>query len=126
MSNPASDKAALIKCLEEGGGEALGLTLKKFIERGRIIDPAVPRGIVRFEVERHRAIGGAHYTPGLPMSAFETYRARYEFDPKTNSLSEIPEEEERVNLDIDAAGHSSFEFRYLWMSWSGMRGAWTE
>lgn len=59
-----------------------------------------PEKIV-FVVERHRAIGGAVYRPGLPMNGLETYRAKYVYDPATNSIDELTSEEESVGTFVD-------------------------
>jgi len=46
---------------------------------------------ITFEVERHRAIGGATYTPGLPMTSMETYIVRYALDLDRDVIERVAE-----------------------------------
>jgi hypothetical protein len=73
-------------------------------------DPALP-GWDIVEVERHRAILGATYTRGQPMSAFETYFMRFAVQLKDGKVEQLPEREDDLDIDVASlvAEHLSYE-----------------
>ena len=73
---------------EVGDDVATGLTKKKIYDRATLIDDPKTKNKVVFEVERHRGVLGAFYTPGLPLSSFVTYWPIYIFDPINKLISE--------------------------------------
>ena len=94
----------LMDFLRTCAGEHLGLTAEKFNDRGRIIDDSRFPDKMVFDVERHRAIAGGSYTPGLPMASYETYRAKYVFDPARKVIDELRDEEVLIERSIDHSG----------------------
>lgn len=104
----------LIAFLEAGKGEPLGVTADKFHRRGGTFDehPDCP-GTFLCEIERHRALPGSTYTKGLPMSAFETYIQRLQFDPIGETLEELPERHVSNSFDFEsmASEHLDWDSR---------------
>jgi len=84
--------------LTDGGGKFSGISLEKFYDRGGTFesDPQNP-GQWIIGIERHRRIGGAEYTKGSPMSAYETFTQILRFDPEKRSLEDIDE----IHLSYD-------------------------
>jgi hypothetical protein len=82
---------ALMKFLEDNGGEYLELTPKKIRERGKVFhDPERPN-VLLLDVERHRSLPGSWYEKGHPIPAFETYTQRIAFDPEARQLDILDE-----------------------------------
>lgn len=104
-----SGMSAVWEFLEKNGPRDDGLTAEKFLTRAEEIeDPDYPDCVV-FEIERHRAILGTVYRRGEPMGSFQTYWARYAFDPKTETLNELPEKRPRIaQVDWDKAIERDF------------------
>lgn len=106
MATPAiSEREALARATEAFRGTAFeatqGYTPAKVLERATVV--SFEGGRLVFEIERHRRILGASYTPGHGMSAFETYWPRFTFDLNTNELEELPEFTRRTSeLEVNA------------------------
>lgn len=101
---------ALLKFLEtDGADEALELTPKKVMERGRpFSDPERPN-LLFVDIERHRSLPGSVYVKGLPMAAYETYIQRISFDPATQTLTEISRVPVDRSIDIAAMARCHFD-----------------
>ena len=52
------------------------------------------------EIERHRSVLGDQYIGGCPMSAFLTYFMRYKVDMANNAVSQLPERNADIRLDV--------------------------
>lgn len=91
MNQADQDRAfdSLLDFLESGGGEFLGLTKDKVLDRGEIVDDPQRPNLLVIDVERHRAIGGTRYRKGLSMAAFETYNQRVAWNAAAKTLEEI-------------------------------------
>ena len=72
--------------LQDAGDEADGLTVRKFQDRGGLLESTDHAGKIVFTVKRHRAICGDQYIPGVPMAAYETFWPRYVYDPFAKTL----------------------------------------
>ena len=87
--------------LGEWEGENWQVTPEKLLKREGYLspDPDRPDRYI-YTVERHRRRGGARYTPGCPMSAFETYILRLLFDPIAEKLDFLSEESRGYKFDF--------------------------
>lgn len=89
------------------------MSQEKLRARHRItVDEAVPECCV-VEVERHRGALGAIYIRGLPMSSYETYKMRYAIDVLNETVRELPERTDSLDVSVyalvnEAISHESF------------------
>ena len=90
---------------KKGGITLDGLTAKKLMERGKVIDdPEYPDHIVVFTLERHQGMMGSVYTPGQPMGSFKTYWPKYAFDLRARTLQRIGDAKPpEATIDHEAA-----------------------
>jgi len=89
--------------LGEWEGENWEVTPEKLLKREGYLspDPDQPGSYI-YTVVRHRRIAGATYTPGCPMSAYETYILRLLFDPVAKKLDFLSEEARGYKFDFYA------------------------
>lgn len=92
----------LLCFLKSGGGIELGITRKKYLERGELRPSEDVPGKFILSVERHRAILGDTYQEGLPMASFETYTQELIFDPAVPSLTRMNEIHLDYTIDVHA------------------------
>jgi len=84
----------------EKTGWPFGINYNKFLKRASYTNHPDKSGCFVVEIERHRPILEASYTPGLPMSAFQTYWMRYAVHPETKKVKELPERKGEIYIDI--------------------------
>ena len=71
----------VVEFLEKNGKDSsTELTARKVMERGVLLEGASSEPGVNFEVERHQAVLGDHFKPGMGMNAFVTRWEKYYFD----------------------------------------------
>lgn len=96
------DLSLIADFLDENRDHLTGLTSKKVYQRGVLLDKESDGSRIVFEVERHKGILGAQYSPGVAMSAFITQWIKYEFDGK--EINEIGYTRPAEIGDIDYYG----------------------
>lgn len=84
----------------EKNGWPLSINNNKLLERASYTNHPNKPGWFVVEIERHRHILGTGYTPGLPMSAFQTYWMRYAVHPETKEVKKLPERKGEIYIDI--------------------------
>ena len=84
----------------EKNGWPFGINYNKFLERASYTNHPNKPGWFVVEIERHRHILDTGYTPGLPMSAFQTYWMRYAVHPETKKVKELPESKGEIYIGI--------------------------
>ena len=101
---------SVIEYLEGYGEHPTGLTVRKIQDRSKFLKSSKDGRIIYFETERHNAILGATYIPGLPMSAFLTRWIKYSFDG--SELNEVGDSRPSY-IDIDAIDFDSLAEEYV-------------
>ena len=93
-----------------GEGENFGLTYEKFASRSSNIEETdgIP-GTFVVSVERHRAVAGATYHKGSPMSAYETYTQQILFDPTAGTGTDLADVHRGYDININLLASESFD-----------------
>lgn len=73
----------------------------KLRERSSVVPDGNGTGLI-VEIERHRAVLGAHYTKGCAMAAYETYFMRYAISAAGAKVTELPVRSSCVDFDARA------------------------
>lgn len=96
-------------------GWPVEVTLKKLMDRYHITDNE-DKNCVTVEIERHRAVLGDTYIPGVPMSAYQTYWMRYDVNVQTGEVDDLGEQEGEITVNISDLVDRHLSFDYFWLS----------
>lgn len=72
---------------------------EKLYERSSLSEEQYKPGWGIVEIERHRAVLGASYSKGQPMTAFQTYWMRYAVHPETGEIEELPDKNGEICIN---------------------------
>ncbi|WP_404360444.1 hypothetical protein [Methylotuvimicrobium sp. KM1] len=119
--NPQHTEAAEILALDilENHFNKIGwpvdVTPKKLMDRYRITENE-DKNCVTVEIERHRAVLGDTYIPGVPMSAYQTYWMQYNVNLQTGEVDDLGEQDGDIAINISGLVDSHLSFDYFWLS----------
>lgn len=104
----------LVECVESCGRVGWdGLTSKKIRDRGATLTEIPDRpGKFLVEIERHRAIAGATYSVGQPMSAYKTYIQQLVFDPVAGTLGKLEDKQVSDTVNVYELARETFAQDY--------------
>lgn len=84
----------------EKNGWPLSINNNKLLERASYTNYPNKSGCFVVEIERHHPILETGYTPGFPMSAFQTYWLRYAVHPETKKVKKLTESKGEIYIGI--------------------------